>query len=98
LALFCVALAPRRQKVHSAPTPNLKEKYEGDLKKEIKKLQRFRDQLKSWATNNDIKNKKPLLDARKVRGTTARTRDARPPYCISDCHRDAHACVHFFPP
>jgi len=64
-ALLCVTCV--RQKVHSAPTPNLKEKYEGDLKKEIKKLQRFRDQLKSWAANSDIKNKKPLLDARKVR-------------------------------
>jgi len=54
------------QKVHTAPTPNLKEKYEGDLKKEIKKLQRFRDQIKSWAASNDIKNKKPLLDARRA--------------------------------
>ena len=44
----------------------MKEKYEGDLKKEIKKLQRFRDQIKSWAASNDIKNKKPLLDARKA--------------------------------
>jgi CCR4-NOT transcription complex subunit 3 len=25
-----------------------KEKFEGDLKKEIKKLQRFRDQIKTW--------------------------------------------------
>lgn len=54
------------EKVHTAPTPNLKEKYESDLKKEIKKLQRFRDQIKSWASNPDIKNKKPLLDARKA--------------------------------
>jgi CCR4-NOT transcriptional regulation complex NOT5 subunit len=27
---------------------NQKEKYEGDLKKEIKKLQRYRDQIKAW--------------------------------------------------
>lgn len=27
---------------------NQKEKYEGDLKKEIKKLQRYRDQIKVW--------------------------------------------------
>ena len=26
----------------------LKEKFEGDLKKEIKKLQRYRDQIKTW--------------------------------------------------
>jgi len=53
------------EKVHSAATPNLKEKYEADLKKEIKKLQRYRDQIKSWASSNDVKNKRPLLDARK---------------------------------
>ena len=69
LSALCICTGvplSRRQKVHSAPTPNLKEKYEGDLKKEIKKLQRFRDQIKSWAASNDIKNKKPLLDARKA--------------------------------
>src|SRR4051794_26468856 len=53
------------EKILNANTTNLKEKYEGDLKKEIKKLQRFRDQLKAWKGNNDIKNKKPLEDARK---------------------------------
>jgi len=54
------------QKVYEAATPNLKEKYEADLKKEIKKLQRYRDQIKSWASSSDVKNKKPLLDARKA--------------------------------
>lgn len=53
------------EKVHKATTPNLKEKYEGDLKKEIKKLQRYRDQIKSWASSSEIKNKRPLLEARK---------------------------------
>jgi CCR4-NOT transcription complex subunit 3 len=43
-----------------------KEKLEQDLKKEIKKLQRHRDQLKSWAGRDDIKDKKPLIDARKA--------------------------------
>lgn len=37
-----------------------------DLKKEIKKLQRHRDQIKSWITSNDIKDKRILLDARKL--------------------------------
>jgi CCR4-NOT transcription complex subunit 3 len=36
------------QKFHSASNPNQKEKYEDDLKKEIKKLQRLRDQIKTW--------------------------------------------------
>jgi len=41
-----------------------KEKLEDNLKKEIKKLQRSRDQIKAWAAQNDIKDKKPLLDQR----------------------------------
>jgi len=53
------------EKVHSAATPNLKEKYEADLKKEIKKLQRYRDSIKSWHSSNDVKNKRPLAEARK---------------------------------
>ncbi|GAB5357566.1 hypothetical protein AAMO2058_000385200 [Amorphochlora amoebiformis] len=53
------------EKVRKAATPNLKEKYEGDLKKEIKKLQRYRDQIKSWASSSEITDKRPLLQARK---------------------------------
>eukprot|EP01117_Protostelium_nocturnum_P007001 TRINITY_DN2508_c0_g1_i1.p1 TRINITY_DN2508_c0_g1~~TRINITY_DN2508_c0_g1_i1.p1 ORF type:complete len:649 (-),score=132.77 TRINITY_DN2508_c0_g1_i1:60-2006(-) len=52
-------------KVHSASSSNQKEKYETDLKKEIKKLQRARDQIKAWIASNDVKQKNPLLDARK---------------------------------
>ncbi|KJE93086.1 CCR4-NOT transcription complex subunit 3 [Capsaspora owczarzaki ATCC 30864] len=54
------------EKVVSAPNTNLKEKYEGDLKKEIKKLQRLRDQIKTWLTSNEVKDKKVLLDNRKL--------------------------------
>lgn len=52
-------------KVYSAPSPQQKEKYESDLKKEIKKLQRYRDQIKQWASSSDVKDKAPLLTARK---------------------------------
>ena len=52
-------------KVHNTSNLNLKEKYEGDLKKEIKKLQRYRDQVKTWASNTEIKNKEPLLEFRR---------------------------------
>lgn len=52
-------------KVHSASQQNQKEKYEQDLKKEIKKLQRLREQVKTWAANAEIRNKDPLLDARR---------------------------------
>jgi CCR4-NOT transcription complex subunit 3 len=44
----------------------LKEKYESDLKKEIKKLQRFRDQIKTWIASNEIKDKTQLIEQRKV--------------------------------
>lgn len=53
------------QKVYDTENLNQKEKYEADLKKEIKKLQRYRDQIKTWAASNDIKDKRQLLDARK---------------------------------
>jgi len=43
-----------------------KEKLESDLKTQIKKLQRLRDQIKTWLQNNDIKDKKPLLDNRRL--------------------------------
>ncbi len=43
-----------------------KEKLESDLKTQIKKLQRLRDQIKTWLQSNDIKDKKPLLDNRKL--------------------------------
>jgi len=53
-------------KVHNASNQNQKEKYEEDLKKEIKKLQRLRDQLKTWLTSGEIKDKSVLLDNRKL--------------------------------
>ncbi|XP_015786468.1 CCR4-NOT transcription complex subunit 3 isoform X2 [Tetranychus urticae] len=53
-------------KAHNAPNSNQKEKYEADLKKEIKKLQRLRDQIKSWIASSEIKDKRLLLDDRKL--------------------------------
>nr|CAH7764918.1 unnamed protein product [Callosobruchus chinensis] len=54
------------QKVHNATNSNQKEKYEADLKKEIKKLQRLRDQIKSWIASAEIKDKSILMDNRKL--------------------------------
>ena len=56
----------RGKQVYSASQQSLKEKYEGDLKKEIKKLQRLRDQIKTWIGGNDIRDKSALIEARKV--------------------------------
>ncbi|RWS28209.1 CCR4-NOT transcription complex subunit 3-like protein [Leptotrombidium deliense] len=54
------------QKAHNAPNSNQKEKYETDLKKEIKKLQRLRDQIKTWLASSEIKDKRLLLEDRKL--------------------------------
>lgn len=54
------------QKVQNATNVNQKEKYEGELKREIKKLQRLREQIKTWVASSDIKDKKTLLDNRKL--------------------------------
>ncbi|XP_060605973.1 CCR4-NOT transcription complex subunit 3-like isoform X4 [Ruditapes philippinarum] len=54
------------QKVYSSANANQKEKYEADLKKEIKKLQRQRDQIKTWLSSSDIKDKRILIDNRKL--------------------------------
>ncbi|KAL9258326.1 CCR4-NOT transcription complex subunit 3-like protein [Drosera capensis] len=60
-------------KVYDSDNINQKEKFEADLKKEIKKLQRYRDQIKTWLQSSEIKDKKvsasyeqALLDARKL--------------------------------
>uniref|UniRef100_A0A453H0H3 CCR4-Not complex component Not N-terminal domain-containing protein n=1 Tax=Aegilops tauschii subsp. strangulata TaxID=200361 RepID=A0A453H0H3_AEGTS len=52
-------------KVYDTENANQKEKFEADLKKEIKKLQRYRDQIKTWIQSSEIKDKKALMDARK---------------------------------
>jgi CCR4-NOT transcription complex subunit 3 len=54
------------EKVYSADTQNQKEKYEMDLKKEIKKLQRLRDQIKTWIGSSDVRDKDALVEARKL--------------------------------
>lgn len=54
------------EKIEMSNNPAQKEKLEDHLKREIKKLQRLRDQIKSWASSNDIKDKAPLLEQRKL--------------------------------
>jgi CCR4-NOT transcriptional regulation complex NOT5 subunit len=54
------------EKVYSAQNQNQKEKFESELKAQIKKLQRYRDDIKTWIANSDIKDKRPLMDARKL--------------------------------
>jgi CCR4-NOT transcription complex subunit 3 len=53
-------------KIEQSTNAAQKEKLEDNLKREIKKLQRLRDQIKTWAASNDIKDKGPLLENRKL--------------------------------
>ncbi|KAI1467906.1 Not1 N-terminal domain, CCR4-Not complex component-domain-containing protein [Daldinia caldariorum] len=54
------------EKIEQSNNTAQKEKLEDNLKREIKKLQRLRDQIKTWAASNDIKDKAPLLEHRKL--------------------------------
>ncbi|PRT56183.1 General negative regulator of transcription subunit 3 [Wickerhamiella sorbophila] len=53
-------------KLQMASTHNQKEKLEQDLKREVKKLQKFRDQIKTWIGSNDVRDKKQLIEQRKL--------------------------------
>ncbi|KAL1916998.1 uncharacterized protein VTP21DRAFT_5196 [Calcarisporiella thermophila] len=53
-------------KIQTATNANQKEKFEADLKKEIKKLQRLRDQIRTWIASNEIKDKSQLTENRKL--------------------------------
>ena len=53
------------------------EKYEEDLKKEIKKLQRLRDQIKTWLASGEIKDKSTLMENRKLIETVIRGFDEK---------------------
>jgi CCR4-NOT transcription complex subunit 3 len=53
------------EKINSSTNTAQKDKLEDNLKREIKKLQRFRDQIKTWAAGNEVKDKGPLLEERK---------------------------------
>jgi CCR4-NOT transcription complex subunit 3 len=53
------------EQLYAAEAANQKEKLEGQLKTEIKKLQRFRDQVKTWMALSELKDKSALADARR---------------------------------
>ncbi|CAK7204553.1 proteinral negative regulator of transcription subunit 5 [Sporothrix eucalyptigena] len=54
------------EKIEQSNNPAQKEKLEDNLKREIKKLQRLRDQIKTWAAGNEIKDKAPLMEYRRL--------------------------------
>ncbi|KNZ46456.1 hypothetical protein VP01_724g10 [Puccinia sorghi] len=53
-------------KMTHATNQTSKDKAEADLKTSIKKLQRQRDQIKTWLQSNDIKDKSALMEHRKL--------------------------------
>ncbi|KAK3679000.1 general negative regulator of transcription subunit 5 [Recurvomyces mirabilis] len=60
-------------KLTASTNASQREKLEDNLKKEIKKLQRSRDKVKTWATSSEIKNKSPLTEQRKIIETRMET-------------------------
>ena len=64
-------------KIQQANNASQKDKLEDALKREIKKLQRHRDQIKTWAAGNDIKDKKPLMEQRKAIESVRNASDIR---------------------
>ncbi|KAG6850151.1 hypothetical protein H0H93_000278 [Arthromyces matolae] len=54
------------EKMQASTNQTQKEKLEMDLKTQIKKLQRLRDQIKTWVASNDIKDKSSLLENRRL--------------------------------
>jgi len=53
-------------KIYSTNDQGQREKYAVELKKELKKLQRCRDSVKTWISSNAIKDKRELTDIRKL--------------------------------
>ncbi|KAF8312797.1 hypothetical protein DL93DRAFT_2059593 [Clavulina sp. PMI_390] len=53
-------------KMQASTNQAQKEKLELELKSQIKKLQRLRDQIKTWVSSGDIKDKTALLEHRKI--------------------------------
>lgn len=53
-------------KLQSCDSQSQKEKLEGDLKREIKKLQRQRDQIKLWLSGSEVKEKNQLMENRRA--------------------------------
>jgi CCR4-NOT transcription complex subunit 3 len=54
-----------RSKLMNAPNQSMKEKYEQEMKKEIKKLQRIRDYFRQALGNPEVKDKSKADEARK---------------------------------
>ena len=72
-------------KMQASTNQTQKEKLETDLKTQIKKLQRLRDQIKTWVASNDIKDKSQLMENRRLIETVSRF----------SCHKRPLLYAHF---
>lgn len=80
-------------KMNAAGTTAQKEKLEADLKTQIKKLQRLRDQLKTWQTASDVKDKGPILEHRKLIETVCLAFLRPSPRARADQRLGASSCL-----
>jgi CCR4-NOT transcription complex subunit 3 len=69
-------------KMQNTSNQTQKEKLELDLKTQIKKLQRLRDQIKTWVASNEIKDKSNLLDNRRLIETVSSASFSLPLPCL----------------
>ncbi|KAL9054141.1 MAG: hypothetical protein Q9162_004324 [Coniocarpon cinnabarinum] len=73
VAIGVEAFDEQFEKYTGSSNPSQRDKLVDNLKKECKKLQRLRDQIKSWAQSNEVKDKGPLQEKRELIETKMET-------------------------
>lgn len=66
VAIGVEAFDEQYEKYEHSTNNSQRDKLVDNLKKECKKLQRLRDQIKTWAAGNDVKDKGPLQEKREL--------------------------------
>lgn len=66
IAIGVEAFDASYEKYEQSTNASQRDKLVENIKKECKKLQRLRDQIKTWAAGNEIKDKGPLQDKREL--------------------------------
>ncbi len=71
------AFDAQMEKYHQSTNLSQRDKQVDNIKRECKKLQRLRDQIKGWASGNEVKDKAPLLEKRELIETVRCAGDAK---------------------
>ena len=66
VAIGVEAFDEQYKKYEQSTNASQRDKLVDQIKKECKKLQRLRDQIKTWAAGNDVKDKTPLQEKREL--------------------------------